>query len=47
MLVCDVIVSTASADFLLAYSAAGLRPDWGVSYLLPRRSVSNARSPSP
>ncbi|WP_063732865.1 enoyl-CoA hydratase/isomerase family protein [Streptomyces sp. RTd22] len=36
MLSCDVIVSAASTKFLLAYADAGLTPDCGVSYLLPR-----------
>lgn len=36
MLSADVIVAERSTKFLTAYSAIGLTPDCGVSYLLPR-----------
>ena len=33
---CDVVIAARSTKFLMAYSAVGLTPDCGVSYLLPR-----------
>lgn len=36
ILSCDIVVSTRSAKFLMAYAGVGLTPDCGVSYLLPR-----------
>jgi 2-(1,2-epoxy-1,2-dihydrophenyl)acetyl-CoA isomerase len=36
MLTCDVIVAAAGTKFVTAYSAIGLTPDCGLSWLLPR-----------
>jgi 2-(1,2-epoxy-1,2-dihydrophenyl)acetyl-CoA isomerase len=36
LLNCDVVIAARSTKFLMAYSAVGLTPDCGVSYLLPR-----------
>jgi 2-(1,2-epoxy-1,2-dihydrophenyl)acetyl-CoA isomerase len=36
MLACDLVVATRSAKFTMAYTKAGLSPDGGSSYFLPR-----------
>lgn len=43
LLASDVVVATESASFRAAYAAAGLTPDAGVSWALPRR-VGAARA---
>ncbi len=35
-LCCDIVVATASASFIQAFSKIGLIPDTGGSYFLPR-----------
>lgn len=36
-LVGDIVIAAAEAKFVVAYTAAGLSPDCGVSWILPRR----------